>query len=123
MPFQKFEELIASQKSQLLAIDTYQTFYKNRDYSFFDQIKRAVVSISNNIAERFGRKGDKENSYFLCVAISSCSEVRSMIHLAFKLNYINEKEKELLMKKCIKISKIIKGLIESLKNNLATLSF
>lgn len=51
MKIEKFEDIISWQKSQELAILIYGLFKNNRDFSFVDQIKRATVSISNNIAE------------------------------------------------------------------------
>jgi four helix bundle protein len=47
---QDFEEMQVWQDAKKLAIDVYRDFAKIRDFSFSDQIKRASVSISNNIA-------------------------------------------------------------------------
>jgi len=60
MGISKFEDLIAWQKSQDIAVVIYEKFRDSRDFGFKDQICRAVVSISNNIAEGFERKGKKE---------------------------------------------------------------
>ena len=46
-----FEEMEVWQNAQDLAVDVYTDFAGCRDFSFVDQIKRAVVSISNNVAE------------------------------------------------------------------------
>ncbi len=115
MAIQKFEDIIAWQKAQEFAVDIYSTFNKIRDFSFRDQICRAVVSISNNIAEGFDRSSNADFSRFLYIAIGSCSEVKSMLYLAAKLKYISESEKEELLKKANDISKIIRGLIKSMK--------
>ena len=55
MTIQKFEDIIAWQKAQDLSVDIYNIFREIRDYSFRDQICRASVSVSNNIAEGFDR--------------------------------------------------------------------
>ena len=55
MVIQKFEDIIAWQKAQDLAVEIYSTFRELNDFAFKDQICRAVVSISNNIAEGFDR--------------------------------------------------------------------
>ena len=47
-------------KAQDLAVAIYQVFELSRDYSFKDQIQRASVSISNNIADGFDRGSQKE---------------------------------------------------------------
>lgn len=88
MTITKFEDIIAWQKSQDLAVKIYETFYGINDFGFKNQICRAVVSISNNIAEGFDRSSDADFSRFLYIAIASCSEVKSMIYLANRLNYI-----------------------------------
>ena len=48
--YQDFEEMEVWQGGQDLAVSVYHDFAKVKDFSFCDQIKRAVVSISNNIA-------------------------------------------------------------------------
>ena len=56
MKIERFEEIIAWQKAQDVAVDIYFSFSNAKDYSFKDQICRASVSISNNIAEGFDRE-------------------------------------------------------------------
>ena len=114
MKIQKFEDIVAWQKGQDLAIEVYQLFSQSRDFGFKDQICRAVVSISNNIAEGFDRSSDNEFSRFLYYAISSCSEVKSMLHLACRLDYCKPEIKYELINKCENIAKIIRGLIKYL---------
>jgi four helix bundle protein len=47
--YKDFEEMEVWQDAQDLAVDVYEDFASVRDFSFCDQIKRAAVSISNNI--------------------------------------------------------------------------
>lgn len=115
MVFKKFEDLIAWQKAQDFAVDIYAIFDVNKDYNFRNQICSAVVSISNNIAEGFDRSSDADFSRFLYMALGSAGEVRSMIHLAERLKYINIEVKDDLFSKGDEVSKIIRGLIKSLK--------
>jgi len=114
MAIQKFEDIKAWQKGQEFAIAIYSTFSTLKDRGFNDQICRASVSISNNIAEGFDRSSHADFKRFLYIAISSCSEVRSMLYLAEKLNYIDLKRKNELLSSSNEISKIIRGLIKSL---------
>ena len=117
MAIQKFEDIIAWQKSQDFAIDVYTSFRDIKDYGFRDQICRASVSASNNIAEGFERNSDAEFSRFLYISIASCSEVRSMVYLAEKLQYITGDRKDELLIKSQEISKILRGLIRSINNS------
>jgi four helix bundle protein len=111
----KFEDIIAWKKSQDLAVEIYDIFKSSKDFSFRDQICRATVSISNNIAEGFDRSSNADFKRFLFISLASCSEVKSMLYLAERLNYIQKEEAELLRQKCVEISKIISGFIKSLK--------
>lgn len=106
----KFEDLISWQKAQDLAVSIYELFKGIRDFSFKDQICRAVVSISNNIAEGFDRRTNKEFARFLDIARGSCSEVKSMLYLALKLGYINRGQRDEYISSTIEISKTINGL-------------
>ncbi|PIS07521.1 four helix bundle protein [Candidatus Berkelbacteria bacterium CG10_big_fil_rev_8_21_14_0_10_43_13] len=114
MRFEKFEDIIVWQKSQILVIECYSCFRNIRDYSFRDQIQRAAVSVMNNIAEGFERMGNKEFKKLLYIAKGSCGEVRSMLYLAEKLGYINKKQLDLLSVQTTEISKMLSGLIKTL---------
>jgi len=117
MKIQKFEDIIAWQKAQDLAVVVYKAFEKSRDFGFRDQIQRASVSISNNIAEGFDRMSDKEFVRFLYIAQASCSEVKSMLYLANRLNYLDKGMTKQFIENTNEIGKIIRGLIKSLSKN------
>ncbi|MFH1286744.1 MAG: four helix bundle protein [Candidatus Magasanikbacteria bacterium] len=114
MKVDKFEDIIAWQKAGKLSIQIYRAFKNNRDFGFRDQIRRASVSIMNNIAEGFERQSNKEFVRFLYIAKGSCGEVRSMLYIAIKLSYISDKEFQDFYGTSVEISKILSGLIKSL---------
>jgi len=111
----KFEDIIAWQKAQDLAVEIYQIFKASKDFGFKDQISRATISISNNIAEGFDRSSNADFKRFLFISLASCSEVKSMLYLAERLNYLDKNKVKFLRNNCDEISKIISGLIKSLK--------
>ena len=110
----RFEDLIVWQKSIDLWVEIYKIFSKILDYDFKNQIQRAVVSISNNIAEWFERKSNQELKYFLYISKWSCWEVRSMLYLAYKLWYIKKDTLFKYVKSTGEISKMLYGLIKTL---------
>ncbi len=55
---------------------------KCKDYSFRDQMRRAALSVMNNIAEGFERRTKKDFAHFLDLAKGSAGEVRSMTFAA-----------------------------------------
>lgn len=111
---EKFEDILAWKKAKVLSLLIYRLFSTNKDFSFRDQIQRAAVSVMNNIAEGFERKGDKELKHFLFISKGSCGEVRSMTYLALELKYISLKESEDIQTLSVEISKMLSGFIKTL---------
>ena len=114
MKFYQFEDILALQKAKIMTLKIYSSLKNLKDFGFRDQLFRASVSVMNNIAEGFERRSDNEFKHFLFIAKGSCGEVRSMLHPAFKLKYIREKEYSTLLNSSREISKIISGLIKTL---------
>ena len=117
MGVRKFEDLIVWQRSQEFTVLIYTLFGKLTDFGFRDQITRASVSISNNIAEGFERQGSKEFARYLRIAQGSAGEVRSMLYLSDKLNYLNSERTKKLIKESNEISKMIYSLRKSVLSN------
>lgn len=115
MRVNSFEEIIAWKKARILVVDIYKYFEKCRDYSFKDQLFRAVVSISNNIAEGFEKDSDKDFVKYLYISKGSCGEVRSMLYLAKDLGYVSEEKFNSYYVQTIEIAKILGGFIKFLK--------
>lgn len=84
-----------------------------------NQLERAAISISNNIAEGFERGANTELIQFLYIAKGSSGECRSMLRLCEKSpRFLNFKfEISNLITRSANISKQLSGWIESLKNS------
>ena len=54
---QKIEDIKTWQKSKEACLFIYRTFNICKDFKFKDQIQSAAVSVMNNIAEGYERKG------------------------------------------------------------------
>ncbi len=74
MKIKKFEDLLVWQKAVELTVDLYACLEKVNDLGFKNQIQRASLSISNNLAEGFERGSDRDFKRFLFIAQGSCSE-------------------------------------------------
>ena len=85
---------------------------KSESYSLGDQIRRAVLAISTNIAEGTGRNSKKEASYFFNVARGSTYEVASLSKVLKMKGYLNEETLEKLYSSCEEISKMLSGMIK-----------
>jgi len=116
--FSKFEEIQAWQKAKDLTLLIYKTTSEEkfaRDFGLRDQIRRASVSIMANIAEGHGRRTNTEFANFLNIARGSAAEVQSHLHIAFGLNYINQKEFDELYQILTEISRMTLSLAQYLR--------
>jgi len=111
---EKFEDILAWQESKELVALVYQEFRNCRDYAFRDQIQRAAVSVMNNIAEGYERKGNKEFAKFLYISKGSCGEVRSMLYLSLELGYICKTDFDKFHDKTLHISSMLSNFIKTL---------
>ncbi|MEI6154855.1 MAG: four helix bundle protein [Deltaproteobacteria bacterium] len=88
MKYERFEELPSWKAAIELAENVYslteRVQFKGK-YSLRDQIERAALSVSNNIAEGFERGTTQELLTFLYIARGSAGEVRSILCLLEKL--------------------------------------
>jgi four helix bundle protein len=122
MRYQRFEELPVWQTAIELAARTFQMTSDaafRRQHSLRDQIERAAVSISNNIAEGFERGTNAELLAFLYIARGSAGEVRSMLHLLRRLDGFSLLESAVSNLESLSesVSRQLGGWIESLKNS------
>jgi len=63
-----------------------------RDFGLRDQWRRAAVSIMSNIAEGFGRGGNKEFIQFLALARGSAAEVQAQLYVAYDASYVTQEQ-------------------------------
>jgi four helix bundle protein len=93
MRYNRFEELPVWQAAIKLGVETYTLTsdgsFKGQ-HSLRDQIERAAVSVSNNVAEGFERGTNNELLTFLYIARGSAGEVRSMLCLLERLPRFND---------------------------------
>lgn len=73
-----------------LIISELNKFPQEEKYAMGSQLRRASLSISNNIAEGCGKESKKEFKAYLLNAMGSIKEVESMLNVARELNYITQ---------------------------------
>ena len=110
-----FEEMEVWQDAQALAVAVYEDLSRVRDYSYSDQLKRAAVSISNNIAEGAERHTDADFARFLDIAKGSAGEVRSMYQLGIRLSLFTAETAQVRCDTCVSLSKQLAGFARYLR--------
>lgn len=112
-----FTDLYVWQKAHVLVVDIYRLvtkFPSFERYGLSDQLRRASVSMTSNIAEGFGRQGTKEKVQFFRMAMGSLTEVRNQIYIARDVGYLQDKEiiTDLLLR-IVEVQKMLFGLIKA----------
>jgi len=113
-----FEDLIVWQKAIKLAKAIYRStssFPKNEIFGITNQVRRAVTSVSCNIAEGFGRRQPRDKEHFYVMALGSLLETKSLVYLCNELSYINKQETESLLEKITEVHKLLNALITAQK--------
>ncbi|MCP5007675.1 MAG: four helix bundle protein [Planctomycetes bacterium] len=88
-----YKDLKVWQKADELAFEIYKVtkkFPKDELYGLTSQVRRAALSIPTNIVEGNARKGDKELSRFINIAIGSMTETEYLMDFAKRLGYLSE---------------------------------
>jgi len=81
-----------------------------------DQLQRAVVSISSNIAEGSARPSDADFAHYLDTALGSAYEVETQLLIAKNIGYIESKQFEELKTTLINIEQQITNFISFIRN-------
>ena len=116
-----FEEFDVYNKGIVLAKLVFEllnskTFEK--EFGFKDQIKRAVISITNNIAEGSEYNNNKQLIRYLKISKGSCAEVRSMLILSRELVFCSQAEIDASYKISIEISQNLSNFIKYLSTKI-----
>jgi len=85
------------------------------DFAMVDQVRRATISISNNISEGFERETDKELIRFLYFSKGSAGEIRNLFNLMEEVGYFKVEELVDYKKQVINISKQLANYIKYVK--------
>lgn len=80
-----------------------------------DQLQRAVVSISSNIAEGSARPTNQDFAHFLDIALGSSFEVESQLEIAFQVGYITKEVYEKVLASVGSIEAQLVGMIRSIR--------
>jgi four helix bundle protein len=113
MAYQSFEDLEVWQRGCRLTVDIFKAFRPCKEFTFKDQIQRAVLSIPSNVAEGAERGSNKDFAHFLNIAKGSCGELRTQLYIARKLDFITKSDSDRLIAESKQLSAMLEGLRRS----------
>jgi len=110
-----FTQLDAWREAHKLVVMIYRVvnnFPTKERYRLEDQIIRAAISISSNIAEGFGRAGKKDKTRFYQVAKASLIEVQNQLLIARDVGYLSNRLFRQLANQSVIVSKLMSVLLK-----------
>ncbi len=116
-----YKELTVWKESMNLAVLVYritQNFPYEEKKGLSDQMRRASVSVSSNIAEGYGRLSDSDLTHFLKFSLGAAYELDTQIELSRQLAYIDDATYSDLSQRIISIEKMLSSLIYRRTNGL-----
>lgn len=115
-----YRKLVAYQKAKDVVKRTYKMLKKfpaEERYAMCDQLRRASISITSNIAEGVNRFSVKDKAHFVEIAYGSLMEVSSQLELAEELGYITTADRQNMDELIEEDARLLSGLLNSYKPN------
>ena len=113
-----YRKLIAYEKAKEVVKHTYKLLKKfptEERYAMCDQLRRASISITSNIAEGINRFSVKDKSHFIEMAFGSLMEISSQFEIAEELGFITAEDKLSMDKLVDEEARLLSGLLNSYK--------
>ncbi|KWW25801.1 MAG: hypothetical protein F082_415 [bacterium F082] len=113
-----YRKLIAYQKAKEVVKRTYKLLKKfpaEERYAMCDQLRRASLSVTSNIAEGVNRFSIKDKAYFIEIAYGSLMEVSSQFEIAEELEYITTNDRLNMDQLIEETARLLSGLLNSYK--------
>ncbi len=112
----KFTDLVAWRKNHELVIEIYKVtknFPREEVFGLTDQLRRAAVSITSNIAEGFGRRTIADKTHFYDMARGSLNEIKNQLLISHDVGYLDKEQFSGLALQADECGKILYGLIKA----------
>jgi len=109
-----YKDLDVWQQTRLLVKSVYELtrkFPKEEQFGLTNQSRRAAVSVTSNIAEGCGRNHFRDSTQFFFIARASLYELETQLIVAGDLEYITEKDVEVIISHVTRCKKLLNGFI------------
>jgi four helix bundle protein len=114
-----FTDLLAWQENHQLVLIIYRltkNFPQEEIYSLTDQMRRASISITSNIAEGFGRQTMKDKLNFYYLAQGSLTELKNQLLICRDIGYLSKDDFNLAATQANSCHRLLQGLIQKTKS-------
>lgn len=118
-----YKTLVVYQRAKVMVKEVYallKKFPREEQYAMCDQLRRASVSVTSNIAEGTSRTTLPDKIHFLEIAYGSLMEVHSQMDVACDLGYIQAEDIAHLEETIVSVVKPMSGLRSSYQRKLET---
>jgi len=108
-----FTDLNAYKEAHKLVLIIYKftaKFPKEERYGLIDQMHRAAISTTSNIAEGFSRNTIKDKCQFYTLAQGSLTELQSQLLISRDLSYLTKEDFNQIANQTVIVNKLINGL-------------
>ena len=119
-----FTDLEAWKKAHALVVNIYlhtKKYPKDEQFGITNQMRRAAVSITSNIAEGFSRISPKEKAQFYAIAQGSLTELQNQLLISRDVGYVTPLEHREIESQVITVHKLINGLSKYVRTLFAFL--
>jgi len=116
-----FTDLVAWREAHGLVLDMYgvtRQFPKEELFGLTNQMRRAAVSVSSNIAEGFSRRSRTEKNRFYNIAQGSLIELQNQLIVSRDVGYMLKVDFDRIATKTIAVHKLINGLMKSARDDV-----
>ena len=116
-----FKQLYTWKIGHELVLSIYQitkSFPREEIHGLTDQMRRAAVSITSNIAEGFGRKGLKEKIQFYYLSLGSSTELENQLIICHDIHYIDQNIYDKIQDQITQSQRLLSSLIQKSKSYL-----
>lgn len=114
-----FKDLEAWKQAHVLAVEVYRLtkkFPREEMFGIVNQMRRAAVSVTSNLAEGFSRQSLKEKIQFYSIAQGSLTELQSQLLISQDVGFLYLKDYDSIEPQTIHTHKLISGLLRSTKS-------
>lgn len=102
-------------KFVLMIYEATETFPQSELYGLTDQLRRAAVSITSNIAEGFRRKGIKDKMKYYRMSLSSLTETQNQLLIGRDVHYLTLETFQKIAAQSVSVGKLLNGLLSATK--------